>query len=238
MFQAVGFAGNQPFNDWFSCDTTQRHPLGLMLNAVDPFWRGGTFMYITSSTTIVKGAICAWEENMVAVACPSTALQGFPLGILMAPLITGQFGWLQLAGYAPVTATNTIAADTAFAIVAAGSAGTLAAGKQVVGARNRKASAATLAKTNTQTQNGSAKIVTSTNYDGWFLGMALSGTGIPASTVIARLDPDGRTVYTGSAVGTVGDKNSTASGGVTVTGTWTNFIGPVFNYPYAQGAIT
>lgn len=237
MFQAVGYAGNQPFNDWFAPDTTQRHPLGLMLNAVDPFWRGGTFMYVTSATTIVKGAICAWEENLVAIACPSTALQGFPVGILMAPLITGQFGWLQLSGYAPVTATNTIAADTAFAIVAAGSAGTLAAGKQVVGARNRKASAATKAITNVGTKNGSAELTTS-GYDGWFLGMALTGTGIAASAVIARLDPDGRRAYTGSAIGTVGDKNSTATASVTVTGTWTGFIGPVFNYPYAQGAIT
>ena len=238
MFQAVGYAGNQPFNDWFAPDTTQRHPLGLMLNAVDPFWRGGTFMYVTSTTTMVKGNICMWDEGIVAASCPSTALQGFPIGVLMAPLTTGQFGWLQLAGFAPVTATNSIAADTAFSIVAAGSAGTLAAGKQVVGARNRKASAATTAKTNVGTKNGSPELTTTAGYDGWFLGMALSGTGIPASTVVARMDPDGRRVYTGSAVGTVGDKNSTATGSVTVTGTWTGFIGPVFNYPYAQGAIT
>jgi hypothetical protein len=66
-------------------------------------------------------------------------------------------------------------------------------------------------------------VLTTNGYDGFFIGMALSGTGIPASTVVAKLDPDGRTIYTGSAIGTLGDKNSTATGTITLTGTYTGY---------------
>jgi hypothetical protein len=71
-----------------------------------------------------------------------------------------------------------------------------------------------------------------------FLGAALSGTGIPASTVVAGLDPDGKTVYMGSAIGTVGDKTATASGSVTVTATFTGYSIAHIESPFSQGAIT
>ena len=69
------------------------------------------------------------------------------------------------------------------------------------------------------------------------LGMALSGTGIPASTVVAKLDPDGRTIYTGSAIGTLGDKNSTASGTITLTGTYTGYGAGYIQYPSTSSAV-
>ena len=68
--------------------------------------------------------------------------------------------------------------------------------------------------------------------------MRMVGTGVPASTVVAKLDPDGRTVYTGSAVGTLGDKNSTATGSITLTGTWTGYSVCQIAYPFSQGQIT
>jgi hypothetical protein len=73
-------------------------------------------------------------------------------------------------------------------------------------------------------------LIVSGGYDGAFLGMALSGTGIPASTVAAKLNPDGRTILMGSAVGTV-DKLATASGGITMTGTYTGYGSGIINRP-------
>jgi hypothetical protein len=55
--------------------------------------------------------------------------------------------------------------------------------------------------------------------------------------VVAKLDPDGRTIYTGSAIGTLGDKNSTASGSITLTGTFTGFGEAMVMYPFAQGQV-
>lgn len=236
MFAPIDFAGPQPFNDWFAPDTTQRHPLGLVVKAYDPFWGYGEFMYVDSVTTMEKGTLARWDETYTAEDYPNTANLGMMAGILMMSMVTGQFGWLQLSGFAPASAQASVAADTAVGVAAAGQLGANSAGKQALGVRNRKASTATLAKTNVQTTNNSAVLKTS-GYDGWFVGMALSGTGIPASTIVAKLDPDGRTVYMGATIGTL-DKLATATGSVTVTGTWTGYIGPVFDNIVMQGAIT
>lgn len=238
MFSPVTpVAGVQPFNDWFAPDTTQRQQLGLRVVAVDPFWGLGTFMYIKSADAILKGSLVMFDESYNGALLPSTALQGFPFGVAMAPMASGTYGWIQLEGRAVYKTNATVAADTAIAVAAAGIAGTLAAGKQLVNVRNRIAATGTKTFT-ANTQNGTNVLFCPSGYDGAFLGMALSGTGIPASTVVAGLDPDGKRIYTGSAIGTFGDKNSTATGQITLTGTYTGYGSGVINNPFAQGAIT
>ena len=237
MFAAISpTAGTQPFNDWFAPDTTQRQPLGQVVMAVDPFWGTGEFLYIKSNDAILKGSLVTWDETYQGTLLPSTTLQGFPFGVAMAPTASGKFGWLQLSGRCVYQTNATVAADTAIAVAAAGIAGTLVAGKQLVNTRNRVAATGTLTGTAT-TQNGTGTLLFQKGYDGFFLGIALSGTGIPASTVAAGLDPDGKRVYMGSAIGTF-DKTATATGSVTVTGTYTGFGGAIINRPFAQGAIT
>lgn len=238
MFSPVTpVAGVQPFNDWFAPDSTQRQQLGLRVVAVDPFWGLGTFMYIKSADAILKGSLVMFDESYNGALLPSTALQGFPFGVAMAPMASGTYGWIQLEGRAVYKTNATVAADTAIAVAAAGIAGTLAAGKQLVNVRNRIAATGTKTFT-ANTQNGTNVLFCPSGYDGAFLGMALSGTGIPASTVVAGLDPDGKRIYTGSAIGTFGDKNSTATGQITLTGTYTGYGSGVINNPFAQGAIT
>jgi hypothetical protein len=236
MFSSNDIAGLQPFGDWFTPDSTQRHPLGLTIDAVDPYWGGATFIYVKAESTMEKGSLVQWNELWVASDLPNTANLGRCFGVLMNSMVTGQYGWAQVAGLAVLSAQASVAADTAVGVAAAGQVGANSAGKQLLGVRNVRASTATVAKTNTQTTNGSAVLKTN-GYDGWFLGMALSGTGVPASTVVAKLDPDGRTVYMGSVIGTV-DKLATATGSVTVTGTYTGYLGTVINHPFVQGAIT
>ena len=236
MFSPLSYhMGNQPFNDWFAPDTTQRHVLGLELTAVDPFWGQGTFMYVKSTDAILKGSVVVWDESYNSVLVPNTANQGFPVGVAMAPMASGTYGWVQIAGRAVYKTNATVAADTAIGITAAGILGTLAAGKQILGCRNRVAATGT--KTVTAQTTTNSAVLTTSGYDGFFLGMALSGAGVPASTVVAKLDPDGRTIYMGSAIGTV-DKLATASGSITLTGTYTGFGSGMLNRPVAQGAIT
>jgi len=236
MFAALGFAGNQPFNDWFTPDTTQRHPLGMRVSAVDPWWGGAEFMYVKAASTMERGSLVQWDNGYVASDIPNTANLGRPFGVLMSSMSTSLvYGWAMLAGFAVISAAGSVNADTAVGIGAAGQGGTNSAGKQLLGLRNIYPSTTTLAKTNTQTKAGSAAVRTKGGYDGWFLGMAISGTGIPSNSVIARLDPDGLTVYLGSAIGTVGDKNATETGSVTATGTWTGYLGAIINHPFTQG---
>lgn len=236
MFSVIGSpAGTQPFNDWFAPDTTQRHALGTKVTAIDPYWGEGEFMYVKSVAAILKGSTCMWNGSFNADLLPSTAGQGFPCGFAMAPMASGTYGWVQLSGRAVYKTNATVAADTAIAVAAAGILGTLANGKQILGCRNVSAATATVTVTcDTTISNG---ILKTSGYDGFFIGMALSGTGIPASTVVAKLDPDGRTIYTGSAIGTLGDKNSTATGNITLTGTYTGYGSGVVQYAMAQGQV-
>jgi hypothetical protein len=233
----IAYAGVQPFNDWFDPDTTQRVPLGTCIPATDPFWGQGEFLYVKSNDAILKGSVCVWDETFQAVLCPNTANQGFPVGVAMAPMASGEYGWVQVSGRAVYKTNATVAADAGIGLTAAGILGTLAAGKQILNCRNRVAATGTKTFANTSTVTNSSVLVVSGGYDGMFLGMALSGAGIPASTIVAKLDPDGKTVYMGSAIGTI-DKLATATASVTVTGTYTGYGSGVLSRPFAQGAIT
>lgn len=237
MYSAIeGFAGTQPFNDWFAPDTTQRHVLGTLVKAVDPFWGLGEFLYVKSNDAILKGSLVMWDEVYQGTLLPSTTLQGFPFGVSMTPLSSGKYGWLQISGRAVYATSATVAADAAVAIATAGVVGASAAGKQLVNVRNRIAATGTKTFT-ANTYSGFNKLVVPQGYDGAFLGMALSGTGVPASALVAALDPDGKTIYMGTSIGTA-DKLATASGSITLTGTYTGFGSGMINRPFAQGAIT
>jgi hypothetical protein len=238
MFAAINpTLGTQPFNDWFVPDTIQRHVLGQRQTAVDPYWGLGTFVYIKSADAILKGSLVMVDESFNGALLPNTANQGFSFGVAMYSMASGVYGWIQVEGLAVYKTNATVAADAAIGIGAAGIAGTNAAGKQLLNVRNRRAATATVSLTNTTTANNSSVLFRAAGYDGAFIGAALSGTGIPASTVVAALDPDGKRIYMGSAIGTI-DKLATASGNVTVTVTYTGYGAGVINNPFAQGAIT
>jgi hypothetical protein len=110
----------------------------------------------------------------------------------------------------------------------AGNLGANSAGKQVLNAMVQQASTFTITKANTQTQSGSPVLVVS-GVEGLFVGLTLSGTGIGAGT-IASIDPSGRFI-TSTA-------NSTATGSVTLTGTYTGYLLVTVNGAFTQGAIT
>jgi hypothetical protein len=239
MFSAISpTVGTQPFNDWFVPDTSQRQPLGMVVTAVDPYWGLGEFMYVKSNDAILKGSLVIWDEIYQGTLLPNTTLQGFPFGVAMAPMASGVFGWLQLSGRAVYKTNATVAADVAIGIGnAAGIAGTFIASKQLVNVRNRVSATGT-ATVSVLTTNGTNVLLAQKGYDGFFLGMALTGTGIGASAVVAALDPDGKRIYTGTAIGTPSGANQTATGQVTLTGTYTGFGSGMINRPFAQGAIT
>lgn len=234
MFAPLNFAGATPFNDWFVPDTTQRHKLGMFVEAFDPFWGYGVFQYVESDGAILKGSlVCVGTApTFLATLTPSTANLGQPVAVAMAPMADGTFGWIQRVGNSIYALGATAAANAAVGIhTAAGSmSGTIVAGKGIIGVHHYKAPAATITVT-AQTTNGTGVLRTN-GYDGFFVGMALSGTGIPASTLVAKLDPDGCTIYTGSAIATLGDKNSTATGSITLTGTYTGFGMGYLSWPH------
>lgn len=233
MFAPISYAGPQPFNDWFTPDTTQRVQLGLQLEAIDPYWGWGQFQYVKSNDVILKGSACAvgTGPTFLATLTPNTVNLGQPVAFAMAPMAAGVFGWLQIAGMAVYKTNATVAADVAIGIGnAAGILGTLITGKGLLNVHNVKSATATTAITNVQTTNNSGTLYCPSGYDGWFLGMALGGGGIPGSTIVAGLSSDGKTVLMGSAIGTF-DKVATATASVTVTGTYTGFGAGMIQFP-------
>ena len=230
MFSSTtGTAGHQTFNDWFAPDSTQRHPLGQIETAVDPYWGGGVFHYIESDDAILKGSLVVVDAEHKGDLLPSSVTQGFGWGVAMAPLADGDFGWIQYVGRAVYKTSSTVAAGGVLAIGAAGIVAATATGKQLIGVRNLIPATGTITLTVTTTK-GTGELKTS-GYDGFFIGMALSGTGVPSSTVVAGLSSDGTTIFTGSAIGTLGDKDSTATGSITLTGTYTGYGSGYIHYP-------
>lgn len=215
-------------------DTTQRFPLGTVVQAREDIagggnnptnaWGGAEFMYCKWSTasTLTAWSVVGWDINYNLTATPSTANLGGPVAVLAfaalpsASATVPAFCWVQRSGVMPVVATATVAAAAAVGVgTSAGTAtGTIVAGKEIIGCKGGAASAGTITKANVATTNGST-ILVCPNTDGLYVGAALSGTGIAAS-VINTILPDGHTIVASVA--------ATATGIVTMTQTNTGFI--------------
>lgn len=232
--------GSQPIGNYFVPDSTQRQPLGSILSADDPFWGGGEYMYALANATLNQGQACVWDSGYNMTALANTANQGRSIAFATYPMTAGQYGWFKISGRCVANSTASVAAGTTAGITAAGQLGANSAGKQILNANVDQAATATITKANAQTVNGSP-LVRVSNSDGLFVGLAISGTGIPASTYIGAISSDGRTItMTQSNLSTA--QNATASGSTTLTGTMndgTTFYNVVqCDRPFAQGAIT
>lgn len=237
---ATGFPllGSQPVGNFFVPDSTQRHKLGATITVVDPFYGGQELIYLAvpTSTALNVGHAVTWDINNRIVALPNTAGQGVPVALSLNAVASDaaniQYSWFVIEGQTLAWSNASVAAAALIGVVAAGQLGAVANGKEIVNTRVAAAATTTVAKTNTSTQSGST-VIKVTNTDGWFVGIALSGTGIAASTVVTAIDPDNRTVTMNNA--------ATATGGVTVTGTrndGTNFFNVVtIDRPFAQGQV-
>jgi hypothetical protein len=232
--------GTQPVGNFFVPDNTQRHRLGATLSVVDPFYGGQELIYLAvpTSTALNVGHAVTWDVNNRIVALPNSANQGVPVAFALNAVASDasniQFSWFIIEGQALCWSNASVAAAALIGVVAAGQLGANSAGKEILNARVAAAATTTVAKANTATQSGSTLLRLTAGTDGWFVGIALSGTGIAASTVVTAIDPDNRTVTMNNA--------ATATGSVTVTGTRndaTNFWNlVVIDRPFAQGAIT
>lgn len=234
--------GSQPVGNYFAPDTTQRHTLGAVIEANDPYWGGGEYIYLQANGTLNQGAVVTWNAatGFLAINLPNTANQSVSVAFGLYPMTTGQFGWFKLSGQIIANSTASVAAGAQVGITAAGQIGATSAGKEIVGANSIAPATTTVTKANAVTRNGSP-LLTVPNTDGLFVGCAISGTGIPASTYIGAISSDSRTItMTQSNLSTA--QNATATGAITLTGTYndgTTFYNVLYaDRPFAQGRIT
>lgn len=223
-------AGIQPINDIFTPDATQRWTPGMDIDAVDPYFGAGKFLYLKSGAAYVPGnLVYIVDQTFVTAILPSTANMGRPFLVARQNFsAAGQWGWFQYAGVTPLTASASVAQGVAAGIGTAGNAGAQTAGKQLLGVTVLQPSTFSLAILG-QTQNGSNQLGL-VGTAGLFDGLAVTGTGIAAASTISSLDPSGRFVTLNNAC--------TATGTATITFTYTGFILAFINEPVTQGAIT
>lgn len=233
-------AGAQQINFVYDVDTTQRHPTGLIVTAIDSYWGPGEFMYARANGSVRQCGLCvltpALASNTLryeATEVPNTANLGRTLAVAMSDMASGEFGWFCVGGLTPVNCNASVAADTTFGIAAAGQGGANSAGKQILNSRVMLAATTTVVKTGCTGVNGQ-NTINIPNAEGWFRGIYVSGTGIAAGATVTGVSPDGRTATLSA--------NNTAAVTGSVTGTYNNAT--VFynvahvNRPFAQGAIT
>lgn len=227
-------------------------PNGVIVPGYDNYWGGAEFQYCLFSTTVaawaavtIKPALANNRFGFVASAVANTANQSRPVGIAIQQMAAGQYGWAVVSGHRPVLCGASIATDTPLGITGAGQLGASSAGKEIENLVTVLPATTTVVKANAYVQSGSPIIQCTGNntIDGWFVGVALAGTGIPANAVIQNIDADGRRVFMSTGPGVAGAAlNATATGGVSVTGTYndgTNFYNTVqFSRPFVQGRIT
>jgi hypothetical protein len=222
-----------------SVSTTQLLPLGTIIQANDPIQGTGEFIYLQGVASTVVGSLVTYDHTFATTLDPATANAAGPKAFAMSATVASTFGWYQIGGTAVAVNNATAAAGNAFA-KATGQIGSAAvAGTQILGAKIATANSSTFTKTCT-TRNGSTALIVP-NFDGLFVGLPLSGTGIPGGTTIAAgVDggPNGGNTSATAPGFLVMSAAATADGTVTVTFTRTNFSLVACNRPSGQGQIT
>jgi len=208
-----------------SISTTQQMPYGSIVKAYDPIYGAGEFIYLQGVASAVAGSRVTYVPHTgVTTLGDATANSGLPAAFAMAALIASTFGWFQISGAAIAVNNATAAAGTGKIAASGAITSSTVAGGQILGGVILVANGTTFTKTVT-TRNGSTQLFVP-NFDGLFVGLPVSGTGIAASSVIAA-GVDGSPAALGGTPGGGGFVNlnnaMTADGTVTGTFTRTNY---------------
>lgn len=238
--------------DFSVSDTEKRMQLGTIVPATGTDydttanvanWGQAELIYVSSvqAAAILPGTILVQDKNFRVAPSAAAATQantGQPLLVAVTNFAVGstveQYGWALRRGVAPVRFGVAATVGRVFAGAAGVATPTAAAGVQLLNAQTLIAGASTFTRLAT-TKNGQSRVFFS-SVAGMYPGQAISGTGIPASSVISSIDPSGTYVVIGSAVGT--PVNATATGSVTATMTNTNYGIVQWDYPFFQGQIS
>jgi hypothetical protein len=91
-----------------SVDTTQRHPLGTVVTAVDPVYGEGKFIYLAGVASTAAGDLVVFDPKAGTTTRTVAASRG-PVAVAQAATVASTYGWYQIFGSAPV---STVSAGT------------------------------------------------------------------------------------------------------------------------------
>jgi hypothetical protein len=99
-------AGVQPAD---ATETTQRHPLGKIVEAEDPTYGGGELIYLKGVASTVVGSAVIYDQFAGTTTLAVAGSRG-PVAFALSINVASQYGWYQIAG-AAVAKAVTVAAN-------------------------------------------------------------------------------------------------------------------------------
>lgn len=80
-------------------DTTQNHPLGTRVKAVDPTYGAGEFIYLKGvANTAIGSWVTYYQDDNTTALLAADAIG--PVGVAMSANVANQYGWYQIYGKA------------------------------------------------------------------------------------------------------------------------------------------
>ena len=95
-YQIYSPAGMQPIA---VTETTQKHPLGLRVRAVDPVYGDGEFIYLLGVASTAVGSAVVYNADDYSTALLAANAIG-PVAFAMSANVANQYGWYQIYGKA------------------------------------------------------------------------------------------------------------------------------------------
>jgi hypothetical protein len=80
-------------------DTVQRHPVGTIVNAYDPIYGGGEFVYLLGVASTAIGSWVTFNRDDGSTALLAANAIG-PVAVAMSANVASQYGWYQITGKA------------------------------------------------------------------------------------------------------------------------------------------
>jgi hypothetical protein len=121
--------------------TTQKHPLGTIVRAVDPTYGAGEFIYLTGVANTAVGSWVTYDVDAATVLLAANAKGS--VAIAMSANVASQFGWYQISGIANGIGSTVSIGDNAdlYATATGGTVGsTVVTGDRIWGAESRETS--------------------------------------------------------------------------------------------------
>lgn len=113
--------------------------LGMVARASDPTFGQGEFILLAGVASTIVGSLVIYNTvSFTTTLCPVTANLGQPVAVAMSANVAATtWGWYQIGGVAVVAKSTGLglANNVALGINSIGKVGTVASGKQLLGAR-------------------------------------------------------------------------------------------------------
>lgn len=140
--------GAQPISE---TSTTQRHPIGTIVQGIDPTYGAGEFIYLLGCASTTVGSIVNYRGTTGATALGYVGEnRASPMAVAMSDNVANQWGWYQISGIAVAAKACTVS-FAAGAAVAVGSSSGLAvatlSGQELQGAVVSAVASATAGRT-------------------------------------------------------------------------------------------